>query len=76
MLKIGRNQCCDIRLVDISVSRQHASIEMRDEEFFLFDNKSKFGTIVSEPNFTLDVEKVKRGIQIGRTVLTFQMAEK
>jgi len=29
VLKVGRNQTCDIRIVDISVSRQHASIEMR-----------------------------------------------
>lgn len=29
LLKIGRNQTCDIRIVDISVSRQHAIIEMK-----------------------------------------------
>lgn len=76
ILKVGRNQTCDIRIVDISVSRQHASIETRNGEFYLYDSKSKFGTIVSEPNFSLEVEKVKRGIQVGRTVLTFQLAEK
>lgn len=47
VLKIGRNQTCDIRSDDISVSRQHASIETRNGEFLLYDNRSKFGTIVS-----------------------------
>lgn len=42
----------------------------------LFDSKSKFGTIVGEPNFTMELEKIKRGIQVGRTVLTFQLLDK
>jgi pSer/pThr/pTyr-binding forkhead associated (FHA) protein len=62
-----------LRINDISVSRQHASIEMRGKEFYLYDNKSKFGTIVSEGEFVLTVERVKRGVQIGRTVMIFQL---
>lgn len=49
-IKLGRGHECEIRITDISVSRNHACIKNVGNSFYLFDNKSKFGTLVkSEP---------------------------
>lgn len=45
-IKLGRGHECEIRITDISVSRNHAYIKNIGEGFYLFDNKSKFGTLV------------------------------
>jgi hypothetical protein len=44
-------------------------------DFFIFDNKSKFGTLVKEQKLTLDLSRSKQGVQIGRTVLTFEIGK-
>lgn len=46
-IKVGRGHDVDIRVTDISVSRFHARISQNSEgDFFVEDNKSKFGTLV------------------------------
>ena len=45
-IKIGRGHECEIRITDISVSRNHARIDKIAEDYYVFDNKSKFGTLV------------------------------
>lgn len=54
---------------DISVSRLHAIIKYEKDQFRIFDNNSKFGTLVlmKEP-FVLSSDKI--GVQIGRTVIS------
>ena len=44
--KKGRGLEVDIRLSDISVSRQHATIIHENNHFYLTDENSKFGTLV------------------------------
>ena len=64
---IGRGHESDIRISDISVSRLHAKIFMRDNKFYMEDVGSKFGTLVlaKEP-----VEmREKYLFQIGKTML-------
>jgi len=58
------------------VSRVHAYIKYKGEKFHLYDNKSKFGTLLLvndylnlDPDFTWPV-------QIGRTVITFGVKNK
>ena len=75
-IKMGRSHDCEIRITDISVSRNHAFIEKIDDDFYVFDSKSKFGTLIRENNLTLELSKIKQGIQIGRTVITFEKARK
>ena len=75
-IKIGRGHECEIRITNISVSRNHARIDKINDEYFVFDNKSKFGTLVKEDNLLLEVTRIKQGIQIGRTVITFEKARK
>ena len=46
-IKIGRGHDVDIRVTDISVSRFHARINKGiDGEFYVWDNRSKFGTLI------------------------------
>lgn len=45
-IKLGRSNECEIKITDISVSRTHAIIRKKDGSFYIFDNKSKFGTLI------------------------------
>ncbi len=47
-IKLGRGHECEIRITDISVSRNHARIDKIGDDYYVFDNKSKFGTLVKE----------------------------
>ena len=47
-IKLGRGHECEIRITDISVSRNHGLIKNLNDGFYLFDNKSKFGTLIKE----------------------------
>jgi pSer/pThr/pTyr-binding forkhead associated (FHA) protein len=49
-IKLGRGHECEIRITDISVSRKHAYIKIQNNEFFILDNNSKFGTLVRDEN--------------------------
>jgi hypothetical protein len=42
----------------------------------VFDNKSKFGTLVREEKLEIELSRIKQGIQIGRTVMTFEKIKK
>jgi predicted component of type VI protein secretion system len=74
---LGRGHECEIRISDISVSRNHASIKFSNGGFHIFDNKSKFGTLVRTENpFDLEVGLDERGVQIGRTFVQMQVKER
>lgn len=46
-IKVGRGHDAEIRVTDISVSRFHARISKGpDGNFFVDDNRSKFGTLI------------------------------
>ena len=46
-IRVGRGHDADIRVTDISVSRFHALINRNEDgEYFVEDNKSKFGTLM------------------------------
>jgi pSer/pThr/pTyr-binding forkhead associated (FHA) protein len=75
-IKLGRGHDCEIRVTDISVSRNHAKIEKIGSDYYIFDNKSKFGTLVREEKLEIELSRIKQGIQIGRTVMTFEKTKK
>lgn len=52
-IKLGRGHDCEIRITDISVSRNHALIKFNGTGFYIFDNKSKFGTLVKQDNMNV-----------------------
>lgn len=68
---VGRAHDCDIRINDISVSRQHAKIVFSEGKLFIKDEESKFGTLVLlSENTKL---KGNESYQIGRTFLQVEM---
>lgn len=76
-IKLGRGHECEIRITDISVSRKHAFIRTINDQFFIFDNNSKFGTLVREESLNFEIKKEfeRKAIQIGRTILEFQVVK-
>ena len=44
--KIGRGHTSDLRLTDISVSRNHAVLRLDGDKFILEDDESKFGSLI------------------------------
>ena len=69
-IKLGRGHQCDLRISDISVSRIHAFLKFKENSFFIFDNDSKFGTLI-KLHSPYPVKTDKAAVQIGRTVFTF-----
>jgi hypothetical protein len=47
-----------------------------NNSFVVFDNKSKFGTLVRYDNMSLEIGKSGRGVQIGRTTLSFEIKKR
>ena len=45
-IKVGRGSACNIRIMDITVSRAHAKITLEKGKLFLQDTDSKFGTLI------------------------------
>jgi hypothetical protein len=73
-IKIGRGHECDLRENDISVSRLHAFIKYQEGQFVIFDNNSKFGTLILLRK-DYPIEKKKIALQVGRTVITFSLKQ-
>lgn len=72
-VKLGRGHDSDVRISDISVSRCHAIVKLRDGNFLLEDNTSKFGTLIRAQ----DKIKVHKNnsvvVQTGRTVISMSL---
>ena len=69
--KMGRGHDAEVRVNDISVSRTHAIIKFRDNNFLIEDNNSKFGTLVLvKDQIPLEVNHTK-AVQVGRSVISF-----
>ena len=70
-VRLGRGHDSDVRISDISVSRNHALIRCVQGHLYLEDNESKFGTLVQvRKPISLDTEALF-SVQCGRTVLSF-----
>jgi hypothetical protein len=53
-VSIGRGGSCYIKIVDNTISRKpHAFIQYKEGDFYVFDNQSKFGTLVLEEEFKM-----------------------
>jgi hypothetical protein len=69
----GRGHECDVRIDDISVSRSHAVIRMKNSCFSIEDCSSKFGTLVLAKR-PLSLSKVSNiAVQINRTLMTLSV---
>lgn len=69
---IGRGKECDIRVLDLLVSRRHCQIEERQNNFYIKDLISTNKTVVNK-RVIEDEERLKIGdlVEIGDTVLLF-----
>ena len=66
---LGRGHDSDVRISDISVSRTHARIYLKENNYYLEDTGSKFGTLVLAKD-KVPIEDNKMILQIGRTLLS------
>ena len=69
-IKMGRGHESNILLSDISVSRVHCFLNIENENVYLEDNNSKYGTLVlvQTPKINL-VENIFLNLQIGRSFI-------
>lgn len=68
---MGRCHECDVKISDISVSRNHAQIHYKDNKFWLQDTSSKFGTLTLARGRIQVLPGTTLGMQVGRTLLLF-----
>lgn len=68
---VGRDRSCEIRIVDRSVSRQHAVIRLTGEGWQLTDLGSTNGTQVNDVPITNAILKQSDRIQFGSFVFKF-----
>lgn len=73
VVKIGRGHDTDVRISDISVSRNHATLNLRNNFFYLEDHNSKFGTLVQVKRpVALEINDPLT-FQIGRSLITIDI---
>jgi adenylate cyclase len=73
---IGRTDGATIRLLDSSISRQHASIRREDGDFWIVDLGSSNGTYVNDVAVTsARLLRNDDRVQFGSTVLVFQQSD-
>jgi hypothetical protein len=68
---IGREDQCDIRLLDQSISRKHARIIFQNEEFIIEDLDSTNGTYVNGIRIVKCVLRQNDMIQVGDVKMVF-----
>lgn len=66
---LGRGHEADLRISDISVSRLHARIFLKDNNYIIEDLSSKFGTLVLATD-PIEITEENKVIQIGRTLVS------
>jgi hypothetical protein len=72
-VKVGRSNDSDVRMTDISISRNHASISVINDKFYIEDNESKFGTLV-QLNGDISVIPMKTlSLQFGKFYNVFTL---
>jgi len=74
--KLGRSHEADIKILDLSVSRVHAMIIYKNNNFYIEDNDSKFGTLILL-NGKQEISLGKQlSVQLEKSVLTFAVKSK
>lgn len=69
---IGRGEECDIRILDLMVSRRHCRIEWKRNNFYIWDLNSTNKTFVNKKEISGE-QRLDPGdtIKIGDTILLF-----
>lgn len=73
-IKLGRANDSDVRMTDISVSRNHATLKLFNGYLYLQDNSSKFGTLINLNNNNVLMSPQRQlAVQCGRLYLQFNV---
>jgi len=72
-IKLGRANDSDVRMTDISVSRNHASLKLFNGYLYLQDNSSKFGTLVNLQKNVIVIPKRQLALQSGKLFMLFNL---
>lgn len=72
-IKLGRANDSDVRMTDISVSRNHASLKLYNGYLYLQDNSSKFGTLVNLQRSLIVIPQRQLALQSGKLYLLFNL---
>lgn len=72
-IKLGRANDSDVRMTDISVSRNHASLRLYNGYLYLQDNSSKFGTLVHLQKDIVIIPQRQLALQSGKLYLLLNM---
>jgi hypothetical protein len=75
IVRLGRSNDSDIRLSDISVSRNHAILTLSKGNFYLQDSSSKFGTSVQLQNEIFVIPGKPLAIQCSKLFLMFFLSK-
>ena len=75
-LKFGRAVDADLRITDISVSRHHSVISLKNGGFYLQDKSSRFGTLISDGSQALLNPGCTLTVQSGRTLITLSLKKR
>jgi hypothetical protein len=68
----GRSRECDCVLSDLTVSRRHARIDVRDEAWFLRDLRSSNGTLLNGARVVEEV-RVRPGDRVTFGAMTYRL---
>ena len=76
--RIGRSQTCDIKINQETISRIHAKINFEDDEFFIKDLDSTYGTMVllKEPLRFYNSKRNETCLVNGSTLIEIKYGEK
>ena len=69
-LVVGHGPNCDLRMADLSTSVNHAQINFVDNRFMIFDNNSRFGTLL-ELRKPFKIENHGVALQVENKVFNF-----
>lgn len=70
-VRLGRATEADVRVTDISISREHATIKKSRGGLYIEDNGSKFGTLIHIKESVIVTENL--AVQCGRTIVSFSL---
>jgi Nif-specific regulatory protein len=71
-LRLGRAQECDVPIADLTLSRRHCSLEVRDGHAWIVDAGGRNGTFVNEERVTERRLDVGDRVRIGETTFVIE----
>lgn len=72
-VRVGRGHDASVRIADVSISRNHATISYENGIFYLEDHDSKFGTLVALRRPLTITSNETTAVQVGRSLIEFSI---